>query len=161
VAYILVREKKFPEAAVYYGPAEVATAVYRVPLPEWLPRLTWIRDRLVSSFETKLREAGVVPLELRVWEDTAPTLHTLYKVEVTAHESPIVWTPILLGIIALLGLAGMKLVLHEVRRIVYGMPPEARRLLAEWPKWLSLGAAAIAAVLVLRELLGGERWPRR
>jgi len=152
MAYVLVKEEKFPEAAVYYGPAEVATAVYRIPLPEWTPGTTWIRDRLVAAFETKLREAGATPLELRVWEDTAPTLYTLYKVEVTAHESPIWWTPILLGIIALLGIAGMVLVSQAVRRLVYGIP-KLPEWIAEWPKWLAIGGGIIVGGILLKEVL--------
>ena len=70
--------------------------------PEQVPGMSMARDYIVNSHVKELAKENSRLLELRVWEDTAPTWQTNYYVEIVATASPLWWNLIIGGTLLLL-----------------------------------------------------------
>ena len=89
----------------FVGHAEKCTYTFSLG-PEQVPGMKWAAQQVIDSHVSKLAEENSVLLELRVWEDTAPTWTTNYYVEVVASASPLWWNVIIAGsLILLIGIA--------------------------------------------------------
>ena len=89
----------------FRGHAEEATFTFSLG-PEQLPGTDWAAQYVVNSFVNELAKENSSLLELRVWEDTAPTWHTDYYVEIVATASPLWWNVIIAGaLLVMIGVA--------------------------------------------------------
>ena len=85
----------------YVGHAEKCSYYFSLG-PEQIPGTGWAKDFIVNSHVKALRDQGSRLLELRVWEDKAPTWQTDYYVEMVATASPLWWNIIIAGVLLLL-----------------------------------------------------------
>ena len=155
----LVLDKTAPEAATYRGPAEVGTAVFKGAPEQVVP--TALMATLSTQLLVAIKGRGATPLKLRVWADTAPTLYTRYRIEITLTEASVsaqqgyaaqaMPFPFLVLGAVLLVLGLVALSAWQVSRIDFG----------GIAKGLSMGliAVVVAAVLVMA-ILGRNRSPR-
>ena len=137
MAYSLVIDKTFE--TTYSGKAEICTYTFK-SLPEQLPFEQWFAQRFIDSHIRELANQGSHALKLKVWRDTSPTFTTDYKVEVTASASPLWWNIIIVGAIAVIGLALITWAIIEVKGIDWGeIPEELKKAIGWMPILLGLG----------------------
>jgi len=150
MAWELGVEKTYPEAERYSGSAEQFVAELRGP-PE---QLTFgVMDDVIAKAVEFFPPTGPDKLiRIRVWQDTAPTWSTLYRVEVVGHGSPIPWMLIAIALGLIVGLALITWAVTEIgwEGVAAGM------------KWV--GIALVALVLLMgigaaRKALPASRHP--
>ncbi len=130
--YVLIQETIYPWAYTFEGDAEVCTFEFKLT-PEQIPVYPWLGQRIVDSFVSELEKEGSRLLELRVYEDTTPTFWTNYRVEVTASASPIVWTPIIIGVLAILFLVAIIFTIRAIDEVFFkrkGLDEETKKTFA-------------------------------
>jgi len=116
--YELIQHTIYPWSYIFAGDAEVCTFEFKLT-PEQIPVTAWLGQRIVDSFVSELEKEGSRLLELKVYEDTTPTWWTNYRVEVTATASPIVWTPIIIGILAILFIIAIYFTIKLVDEVFF------------------------------------------
>ena len=87
----------------YFGPETVALSEFTLP---WGVGAL-LKNKIISSIESKAKEQGATVTHVRFWSNTAGILEDHYRVEVVAHDSPIAPIAIIgiiVGALALLGL---------------------------------------------------------
>lgn len=119
VAFELIISKRMNQA--YRGPAEFCAYEFSL-WPEQIPGTGWAAQQIVDANLNALAEQGSQLLELRMWEDTAPTWTTDYKVEIVATASPLWWNLIIVGVFALLLIAGVAYTITKVEQIARYSP---------------------------------------
>ena len=132
----------------YSGKAEKCVYTFRT-IPEQIPGESWLADQIISRLEDELGKQGSKLLWTRVWCDDSPTWHTDYKVAVWASASPLFWTPIILGVLAVLALVITWQIVETVEDIDWGDIPG--------PIQIGGAAAGIAVALIALLLLVGRR----
>ncbi|GAI69543.1 unnamed protein product [marine sediment metagenome] len=116
--YVLIQHTIYPWSYLYEGDAETCTFEFKLT-PEQIPGTAWLGQRIVDSFVSELEKEGSRLLELKVYEDTTPTWWTNYRVEVTATASPIVWTPIIIGVLAILFIVAIYFTIKLVDEVFF------------------------------------------
>ena len=116
--YALIQHTIYPWSYTFEGDAETCIFEFKLT-PEQIPTYPWLGQRIVDSFVSELEKEGSRLLELKVYEDTTPMLWTNYRVEVTASASPIVWTPIIIGVLAILFVVAIYFTIKLVDEIFF------------------------------------------
>lgn len=143
MAFQLVKETTEPIAYTFKGKAEKCTYEFST-LPEQVPGEAQLAKTLIDKNARELEAQGVRMLKIRVYRDTEPTWQTNYRVEVWATASPIFWTPIIVGVLAVLALVITWKIIEEVKDIDWG----------EIPTEVTVGVpAAVILVAILGILL--------
>jgi hypothetical protein len=120
MAYQLVLDKRYePEASQYRGPAEQLTVELIGP-PEQILPVTWAAQ-IAGWITTEVVARDGTPLAVKVWADIMPTWLTKYKVEYTAHASPLPWVAIIAAIAAIAFALGFVLGKWGVKGIQWGL----------------------------------------
>ena len=99
MAWELIVDKK--ENQSYRGKAEKCTYHFSLG-PEQLPGTQWTAKQIADAHAEELEKEGSKLLELRMWEDTSPVWHTDYYVECVATASPLFWSLIIAGVLAII-----------------------------------------------------------
>jgi len=142
MAFQLIVDKKYNQD--YRGKAE--RCVYTFSLtPEQIPGTRWTAEQVVDAHNEELEKQGSQLLELRVWEDTAPTWTTDYRVEVVATASPLWWNIIIAGVLAILVLIAIYFVIENVQQITEYIGEKAPIAIP----LLALGGVALATALIV------------
>lgn len=143
MSYSVIIDEKYNQE--YSGHAEACTYTFTVNLPDQMGA-SWRAQDLIDAHVTELTAQGAIILELKVWEDTAPTFETNYMVRVVSSASPLFWQIIVAGVIALLGIIFVYLSIKSVEEIVEYSPGAAISL--------GIGAAALGILGIM--LLSGS-----
>lgn len=140
MSYQLIVNQK--ENQDYRGPAEVCTYEFKL-WPEQIPFTRWTAQRIMNAHNDKLAEQNSQLLELRMWEDTAPTWTTDYRVEVVASASPLWWNVIIIGVLVVLAIGGIAYTITQLEDITEYIGEKSPGAIP----WMMI--AGIAAVTVL------------
>lgn len=127
--YKLIQHTIYPWAYTFEGDAEVCTFEFKLT-PEQIPGTEWLGERIVNTFVSELEKEGSKLLELEVYEDTTPILWTNYRVKVTAIASPIAWTPIIVGVLAILFIVAIYFTIKLVDEVFFkrkALPEETKK----------------------------------
>ena len=116
--YELIQETIYPWSYIFQGDAEICTFEFKLT-PEQIPAYPWLGKGIVDSFVSELEKDGSRLLELRVYEDTTPMFWTNYRVEVTATASPIAWTPIIIGVLAILFIVAIIFAIRAIDEVFF------------------------------------------
>jgi len=116
--YQLIQDTIYPWSYTFQGDAEVCTFEFKLT-PEQIPGTRWLGEKIVDSFASKLEEEGSRLLELKVYEDTTPTLWTNYRVEVTATASPLAWNLIIIGVLAILFIVAIIFAIRAIDEVFF------------------------------------------
>ena len=116
--YELVQHTIYHWSYIYEGDAEVCTFAFKLT-PEQVPGTEWLADRIVNAFVSELEKQGSRLLEVKVSRDTTPPLWTNYLVEVTATASPLAWSLIILGVLAILGIVAIFFTIKLVDEVFF------------------------------------------
>ena len=116
--YELVQHTIYPWAYTFEGDAEVCTFEFKLT-PEQVPGTEWLAERIVDAFVNELEKQGSRLLELKVSRDTTPPLWTNYLVEVTATASPLAWTPIIIGVLAILFVVAIIFAIRAIDEVFF------------------------------------------
>jgi len=143
VEYEKVFEKLYePEATTYVGKAEVATIYFNAP-PEQLPLL----DEVVTAITEAVAEHIIANqgslLKLVIYRGAGAWYNSKWKVEITAHGSPIAWAIIIPFICAALIAIAFAFTSYQVKDM-------------DWGARLAVGAG-LGIVLLLVLLASGQR----
>jgi len=139
----LIASKKLNQD--YRGPAESCSYIFTVNLPDQLGA-RWTAEQNLQAHIEKLQEQGSQVLEWHLWEDKmSGTFTTDYYCEVVASASPLLWTVVVVGVLAILGILATTWLIAQVKEIAKYAPQAI--------PWLTIGAIAfvtLAGVLVIR-----------
>ncbi|KKN34651.1 hypothetical protein LCGC14_0791670 [marine sediment metagenome] len=116
--YVLKQHVIYPWAYTFEGDAEICTFEFKLT-PEQIPVYSWLGERIIDSFVGELEKDGSRLLELNVYEDTTPTFWTNYRVEVTATASPLLWTAIILGVLAILFVIAVIFAIKTIDKVFF------------------------------------------
>jgi len=108
--------------------------------PEQLPLTRWTAQQLINAHSQELAKENSILLEIRAWEDVAPTWTTDYYVEVVATASPLFWNIIIIGALVVLAIGGVGYIINKTEDIIEYAGPGAI-------PWITLGFIAAAAVV--------------
>lgn len=131
----------------YVGKAEKCVYTFST-IPEQIPEEAWLANRIISRLSEELAKQGSKLLWTRVYRDTSPTWTTDYKVEVWASASPLWWSLIIVGAMAVLALLISWKIIETVMDIDWGEIPG--------PVQIGGAAGAIAIGLIALLLLTGR-----
>ena len=131
--FVLIQETIYPYSYIYEGPAETCTFAFKL-LPEQIPTYPWLGQPIVDNFVSELKKEGAKLLDLRVYEDTTPTWWTNYRVEVTATASPIAWTPVILGVLAILFIVAIIFLIEKIDELLFKRRPDLKDVKPGWGK---------------------------
>ena len=132
----------------YVGKAERCTFEFST-LPEQIPGESWLAQQIVNRGIAELQAQGSSLLWIKLWRDTAPTWQTDYRVEVTATASPLWWTAIILGVLAVLALIISWRIVETVTDIDWGK--------AALPIAIGGISLALLAIIGIILLAGGKK----
>ena len=118
MAYELVKHTTTAAGWFYAGQAERATFDVTL-LPEEIPGMSWFADRIVGALADAAAGEGGVILDTKVYYDPASWYDCKYQVVTVGHGSPLAWTPIIIAALAVVGLAIIAWILHEVKGTSY------------------------------------------
>lgn len=118
MAYELVKHTRTPSGLFYVGQAEKAIFDVTLP-PEEIPGMRWFADRVVGALASAAADEGGVILDTKVYYDPASWYDCKYRVITIGHGSPLAWTPIIIAALAVVGLALIAWILHEVTDTPY------------------------------------------
>jgi len=127
--YEVVQDTIYPWAYVFERGAETCTFDFKLT-PEQIPGTEWLGERIVNSFISELEKEGSRLLELQVYRDTTPTWWTDYRVVVTATASPLLWMPIIIGVLAVLFVVAIVFAIKAIDELVYkrkGLDEETKK----------------------------------
>jgi hypothetical protein len=141
----LVKHSTTPAGLFYIGQAERATFDVTLP-PEEIPGMSWFADKVVAALvNAAAGESGVI-LDTKVYYDPASWYDCKYQVITVGHGSPLAWTPIIIAALAVVGLAIIAWILHEVT----GTPYLGIGLVA-----IGIGAGAFGVAQLIKTAKGG------
>ncbi len=146
MAWDLIVNKRMNQS--FQGHAEKAIFTFSLG-PEQIPGTGWATQFIINSFVNELAKENSSLLELRVWEDTAPTWHTDYYVELVATASPLWWNVIIAG--ALIVMIGVAIVfalesVEDIVEYIGEVAPITLPLLAI----AGIGALAVIGIYLVR-----------
>lgn len=141
MAYKLVKDQA--GIAGYVGKAEKCTFEFST-IPEQIPGEAWLANQIIDKGIVELRTQGSELLWIKVWQDTAPIWQTNYKVEVTATASPLWWSLIIIGILAIVALIITWKIIEVVENIDWG-----KAALPVITGGISLALMAIVGIILL------------
>ena len=148
MAYQLILDKAGDGASQYVGKAEKCLFTFET-IPEQIPGEQWLANKIINGHIEELGKQHSRLLHIRVWRDTAPTWRTNYQVEVYASASPLFWTVIIVGVLALIAAFMTWKILEEVKDIDWSGVSEPMR-------WGTVGLVIVAGV-VLFGMLASRR----
>jgi hypothetical protein len=144
--YELVKHTTTGAGWFYVGQAERATFDVTLP-PEEIPGMSWFADRVMGALvNAAVEEEGGVILDTKVYYDPASWYDCRYQVITVGHGSPLAWTPIIIAALAVIGLAIIAWILHEVK----GTPYLGIGLVA-----IGIGAGAFGVAQLIKTAKGG------
>lgn len=120
MSWELVRHDRTGQGLFYVGHAEEAVFDVTLP-PEELPGISWFADLVTDAFVEAVKGEGEI-LETKVYYDTASWYNCKYRVIVSGHGSPIAWTAVIIAALAVIGIAIVAWILHEVKDIQWFGP---------------------------------------
>jgi hypothetical protein len=109
----LVKHSTTPAGLFYVGQAERATFDVTLP-PEEIPGMSWFADKVVDGLSAAAAGENGTILSTQVYYDPASWYDCKYQVITVGHGSPLPWGPIILVALAVVGLAIIAYILHEV-----------------------------------------------
>jgi len=115
MAYELIKRTITPSGLFYVGNAEQAMVDVTLP-PEQLPGVSWFADKINAAFVEAAAGEGTI-LETKVYYDEASWWNCEYRVVVSAHASPLAWTPIIITALVVVGIAIVAWILHSVQEM--------------------------------------------
>lgn len=113
MAYELVKHITTLPGWFYAGHAEEATFDVTLP-PEELPGMSWFADKITGTLADAAAAEGEI-LDTKIYYDTASWYNCKYRVIVVGHGSPLAWTPIIIAALAVIGIAIIAWILHDVQ----------------------------------------------
>ncbi|KKN08228.1 hypothetical protein LCGC14_1058770 [marine sediment metagenome] len=116
--YELVQHTVYPWAYTFEGHAEVCTFEFKIT-PEQVPGTEWLAERIVDAFVSELEKDNSRLLEIKVSRDTSPPLWTNYLVEVTATASPLLWTLIIAGVLAIVFIFAINFAIRTIDDVFF------------------------------------------
>jgi len=109
----------------YTGHAEQCNYTFTVNKPDQLGAYWTARESLEAHI-AELQEQGSIILEYELWEDKAPTWSTDYYCIIVASASPLFWSLLILGALALIfGLLVVIPVIKMIKEITEYVGPVA------------------------------------
>jgi len=141
----LMTDRREPLASTYVGKAEKCTYEFST-LPEQIPGESWLASRIIDKNAQEIENQGCRLLRTRIHRDTSPTWETVYRVEVWATASPIFWTPVIMGVLALFILVMSWKIIEEVKDIDWGSIPTSVKLSTP----ILAGLALVLGILLVR-----------
>ena len=127
--YELIQETIYPWSYIFQGDAEICTFEFKLT-PEQIPGTEWLGERIVDAFANKVEEDGSRLLELKVSRDTTPTFWTNYRIEVTATASPLAWSLIIIGVLAILFIVAIIFAIRAIDEVFFkrkGLDEETKK----------------------------------
>ncbi len=113
MAYELVYKEETSHGLWFAGKAEEATYELTLP-PEQVPGVQDMAIQIARAFREEVSKEGQM-LDLKLYYDPASWYDSKWLVKVTGHGSPLPWAIIIVGVIALLVIAGVIWILKEVK----------------------------------------------
>jgi hypothetical protein len=112
MAYELVKSTTTGAGLFYVGAAE--TAIFDVTLPpEELPGVSWFADKVNDALIAAAAGEGTI-LRTKVYYDEASWYDSKYRIITSAHASPLLWTPIIIAALVVIGLGIIAWILQSV-----------------------------------------------
>jgi hypothetical protein len=112
MAYELIKHDR-PAAGLFYaGHAEQATFDVTLP-PDQLPGMSWFADEITGALAGAAAGEGTI-LDNKIYYDPGAWWNCEYRVITTAHASPLLWTPIIITALVVIGIAIVAWILHSV-----------------------------------------------
>ena len=142
-----IADRTEPLGYSYVGKAEKCTYEFR-SLPEQIPGESWLAEKIIERNSQEIENQGCRMLRIRVSRDITPTFYTDYRVEVWSTSSPVLWTPIVLGVLAIFALIITWKIIEEVKGIDWGSIPSP----VQWGTPIVAGLAIIFGILLLRRV---------
>ncbi|MBA7526223.1 hypothetical protein ES705_18384 [subsurface metagenome] len=145
VTYELVHEKLYePEASTYAGAAE-EVSIYFDSLPEEIPGLDFIIQKVLAAVAPNILASGGTMLRLRIYRGKGEWYNSKWKITAAIHASPFPWAVVIPLIVALLIVIGFAYITHQVKTM-------------DWGEKAIVGGIGILLVLVLvAGALGGKK----
>ena len=128
----------------YKGHAEKCVYTFKVLLPDQLGA-SWTAQKMLNANIAELQAQGSLLLEYKLYEDKAAILTTDYKVEIIASASPLFWSIIIIGVLALISILFISWALQSVENIVEYSPGA---IIA--PSIAVIALAVLAGVVLLK-----------
>jgi hypothetical protein len=145
VDYELVYEELYePEASTYVGTAEEVT-IYFDALPEQIPGLDLITQRVLEAVAPNIIDNGGVMLRLQIFRGKGEWYNSKWKVAAAIHSSPFPWAVVIPLIIVLLVVIGFAYITHQVKSMDWG------------EKALIGGLGILLVVFLVAMALGGKK----
>jgi len=120
VAFQLIDQDNFNQD--YRGPAEKCVYTFKVLLPDQFGA-SWTAQQMINAHITELQAQGSLLLEYKLFEDKlSGTFTTEYKVEMIASASPLWWSVIIIGVLALVSIIFISFAIQNVEDIVEYSP---------------------------------------
>ena len=127
----LVSHKVYDRAKAYVGTAEECTFEFKLT-PEQIPGTEWMGIAIANAFADEVTKQGSEMLDLKVYEDTTPTLWTNFRVVATATvpegegvANPLPWAIIIVAVLAILFVVALTFLIREIKTIDWGKPAQA------------------------------------
>ena len=127
----LLSHKVYDRAKTYVGTAEECTFEFQLT-PEQIPGTEWFGQLIANAFADEVTKQGSEMLDLKVYEDTEPTLWTNFRVVATATvpesvgvANPLPWAIIIVAVLAILFIVALTFLIREVKTIDWGKPVQA------------------------------------
>jgi hypothetical protein len=141
---------QYEKGKTYKGKAEVCTAKVMVPFPDQLFAASWEVNKIASTFEEQVKQQGADMLEIKIFQDSTPTLETDFYVVATITSVPAAlipfpfpWAVVMVLVLAIILIVSFTFLIGQVKTIDWGQPGAA----------IGVGFA-IAAVLAGLALVG-------
>lgn len=115
----LVHEERTGHGWWYIGRAEQCTFEFST-LPEEIPGVDWLVRKVGDAFKAEIASRGGEVLEYKIYFDAAEWYRSRWKVVITAHGSPLAWTPIIIAALVVIGIAIIAWILHDVKDTWWG-----------------------------------------
>lgn len=106
-------EERTSEGWWYVGHAERCLFEFSAP-PEEIPGVEWLATKVAQALRWGVQQEGGKVLYVKVWMDEAEWYRSRWLVEVVAHGSPLPWSVIIPLALAVLGIAIIAWILHDV-----------------------------------------------
>lgn len=119
VKWELISHHEYPDAKTYVGEAEECTAEFQL-WPEQIPGGEWFGKQLANAFVGEITKQGAKMLDLKVYEDTSPTLYTNYRIVAIATASPIAWPAVIAAVLAIIFIVAIIFLIKEIKTIDWG-----------------------------------------
>ena len=123
--YELIFHHEYPLSKTYVGKASEGTSTFTIPFPEQLFPSNWVVDKIIDTFEDKVKEQGERMLDLKIYEDATPTWKTNFMIKsVCTTSSPFPWAVVIIAILAIILVVVIKDLVTVSKDIDWGKPVE-------------------------------------